>query len=122
MVPIKEVLLSQSVIVAVGNIYASEALFVAKINPLVRACDVVSEARYPLLIAGIIQVLKLAYDNCGTTFSKYVDGSGTKSKNLEFLQVFQRHGQPCFACHETIEPIHREAIPLFIARAVKARS
>jgi formamidopyrimidine-DNA glycosylase len=101
---IKAVLLDQNIISGVGNIYASESLFLARINPLVRACDI-SYNSYVKLIASIKQVLNLAYKNSGTTFSNYVDGSGTKGKNLEFLLVFQRHAQPCVTCETPITRI-----------------
>lgn len=101
---IKEVLLDQSVIAGVGNIYASEALFLATINPETHGCDLAPKS-VRLLIDAIVQVMAQAYQNCGTSFSNYVDGSGSKGKNLDFLQVFQRHGQPCLICQTTIERI-----------------
>lgn len=101
---IKEVLLDQSVIAGVGNIYASEALFLSKIDPIKRACDV-SDVEYKKLIAAVIDVLQRAYENCGTTFSNYVDGSGKKGDNLQFLHVFQREGEPCKVCSIKISRI-----------------
>lgn len=98
---IKEVLLDQTIIAGIGNIYASEALFLAKISPTRRALDV-NQQEYERLIPAIIEVLDLAYKNGGTTFSNYVDGTGQKGKNLQFLQVFQRAGQPCLVCGELI--------------------
>lgn len=99
--PIKEILLDQSMIVGVGNIYASEALFVAKIDPKKRGSDI-SEPEYQKLISAVIDILFLAYQNCGTTFSNYVDGSGKKGDNLQFLKVFQKEGEPCPKCQSLI--------------------
>jgi formamidopyrimidine-DNA glycosylase len=101
---IKQVLLDQAVIAGVGNIYASEALFLAHINPLTRACDI-NNNNYKKLIKNIIHVLQLAYSNSGTSFSNYVDGTGVKGNNLGFLKVFQRHLKPCFSCQRTIQRI-----------------
>jgi formamidopyrimidine-DNA glycosylase len=98
---IKEILLDQSIIVGVGNIYASEALFRAKINPEKKGHEI-DENKYQKLITNIIEILNLAYKNCGTTFSNYVDGSGKKGENLKFLQVFQREHKPCFSCNSLI--------------------
>jgi formamidopyrimidine-DNA glycosylase len=98
---IKEVLLDQAVIAGVGNIYASEALFLAKIDPQRRAADL-SAIEYQRLIPAIIDVMKLAYKNCGTSFSNYVDGSGKKGINIEFVKVFQKSGEPCLVCKTLI--------------------
>jgi formamidopyrimidine-DNA glycosylase len=101
---IKEILLDQSVLVGVGNIYASEALFLARINPLKRG-DEVSSAKITELIAAICAVLHQAYENCGTTFSNYVDGNGEKGANQSFLKVFQRMDKPCPICMTPIKRI-----------------
>src|SRR5579871_530639 len=79
---IKDILLEQSIIVGVGNIYASEALFLAKINPS-RAGSDISISEYQGLIKAVVVVLTQALKNCGTTFSNYVDGSGKKGDNLD---------------------------------------
>ena len=98
---IKEILLDQSVIVGVRNIYASEALFMAKIHPERKGSEISYES-YEKLITAVIDILALAYKNCGTTFSNYVDGSGKKGDNLQFLQVFQRENDQCFTCNSLI--------------------
>jgi formamidopyrimidine-DNA glycosylase len=101
---IKEIILDQSVVVGVGNIYASEALFMAGISPT--ACgSSIALAKQQLLIKAITEVLKLAYQNCGTTFSNYVDGSGKKGQHLSFLKVFQRDSEPCTICATPITRI-----------------
>jgi formamidopyrimidine-DNA glycosylase len=102
--PIKDVLLDQAVIAGVGNIYASEALFSANVHPARRACDV-SESELRALIGHVERILKVAYENRGTTFSNYVDGAGEKGNNQNFLKVFQRCGQPCPTCSSLIERI-----------------
>lgn len=98
---IKEVLLDQTVIAGVGNIYASESLFLAGIDPMKQACSISAQA-YEKLIFSIIEVLERAFKNNGTTFSNYVDGSGKKGDNLEYVNVFQREGLDCRACSSSI--------------------
>lgn len=98
---IKEILLDQSIVVGVGNIYASEALYRAAIHPE-RLGSHIGIDEYNRLIDAIIAILALAYKNCGTTFSNYVDGSGKRGKNLQFLKVFQRESEPCFQCQTAI--------------------
>lgn len=98
---IKEVLLDQKVLVGVGNIYASEALFNSHINPYAKACDL-STVQAKKLIDSVISILKKAFLNGGTTFSDYVDGDNKKGKHQQFLQVFKREQQPCFICHTNI--------------------
>ena len=98
---IKEVLLDQKVLVGVGNIYASEALFNSHINPYTKACDL-STVQAKKLIDSVISILKKAFLNGGTTFSDYVDGDNKKGKNQQFLQVFKREKEPCFICQTNI--------------------
>lgn len=101
---IKEVLLDQSVIAGVGNIYAAEALFLAGINPMRQACGI-SDKSYKRLIDAVVDVMHTGYKNCGTSFSNYVDGSGNKGSNISFVKVFQRDGGPCTVCQTTIARI-----------------
>lgn len=110
---IKEVLLDQAVIAGVGNIYASEALFLARIDPTMRAADI-EPIQYDRLIPAIIEVMELAYKNCGTTFSNYVDGSGQKGENLAFLKVFQREAEPCTKCKTPIARIKQSGRSTFL--------
>jgi len=98
---IKEVLLDQSIIAGVGNIYAAEALFQAGINPMRQACNI-SDKSYKRLIDAVIDVMHTGYKNCGTSFSNYVDGSGKKGSNISFVKVFQKDGQPCIVCQTKI--------------------
>ena len=98
--PIKEILLDQSIIVGVGNIYASEALFLAGIDPQRRG-TVILETEYKKLINAIIEVLELAYKNCGTSRTTWME-QAKKGDNLQFLKVFQRVGKACFQCKTLI--------------------
>lgn len=101
---IKEVLMDQSIVVGVGNIYASEALFKAKINPLIPACSL-SLDKITLLISTIKNTLEQALSKGGTTFSNYVDGNNSKGGNQDYLLVFKKENQPCSVCGNVISRI-----------------
>jgi formamidopyrimidine-DNA glycosylase len=98
---LKAFVLDQSVIAGVGNIYASEALWRAKIRPTMRAHRL-TLARTKLLAAAIREVIEHALDNGGTTLSDFVDADGTKGENADYLWVYDRAGQPCLRCKTSI--------------------
>lgn len=91
---IKPLLLDQSFLSGVGNIYADEALFEARLHPL-RAASSLTPAEVARLYAGIRLVLERAIANRGTTFSDYRDARGQPGRNQFALTVYQRAGQPC---------------------------
>lgn len=101
---IKAALLDQSVIAGVGNIYADESLWGAKIHPstLVRN---VSDAKIKALHKALRDVLQLSIDKGGSTDQHYVDAEGKRGKYLTFAAVFRREGQPCPRCGATIEKL-----------------
>jgi formamidopyrimidine-DNA glycosylase len=109
---IKEIILDQSLIAGVGNIYASESLFLAKINPLSPGNSLSKDAVKRLLEA-IKIVLEKAFNNRGTSFSNYVDGFGKSGKNQEFLKVFQREGLSCKSCGAVLERIKQSGRSTF---------
>lgn len=102
---LKDALLDQRVLAGVGNIYASEALFRARLSPFSRgsALDDGAAAR---LVAAVEASLADAVRNRGTSFSDYVDGKGERGDNLAHLLVFAREGEPCRVCGA---PIRRKA-------------
>lgn len=100
--PIKNRLLDQTFIAGIGNIYADEILFATAIHPL-RRCDSLDEDEVASLHRGCIDVLALAVEKRGTSFSDYVDGSGNAGEFQQFLQVFQRGGEPCPRCGNRLE-------------------
>jgi formamidopyrimidine-DNA glycosylase len=101
---IKDILLDQNILAGVGNIYAAEALFLSGIYPDEKACDIL-DSHYEKLFEAVINVMRIGYKNGGTSFSNFVDGSGKKGKNIDFVKVFQRQGQPCHICQTKIERI-----------------
>lgn len=100
---IKAALLDQTVLAGVGNIYADESLWAAKIHPLTRVKDV-PNAKLEVLHKEIIAVLRLSIQKGGSTDKNYVDAEGNKGSYLAFANVFRRNGQSCNRCgHEIIK-------------------
>jgi formamidopyrimidine-DNA glycosylase len=99
---LKAFVLDQSVIAGVGNIYASEALWRAKLRPTLRTQKLTAPAA-ERLAAAIREVIERALDNGGTTLSDFVDADGTAGENADYLWVYDRAGQPCTRCRTTIK-------------------
>ena len=95
--PVKNFIMDARVVVGVGNIYASEALFLAGIRPD-RAAGRVSAARYECLSQCIKQVLTSAIEQGGTTLRDFVGGDGKPGYFARHLHVYGRGGQPCTCC------------------------
>lgn len=91
---IKAVILDQTVLAGVGNIYADEALWGAKIHPEQRVVEI-SDAKLQKLHKEIRFVLALSIEKGGSTDKNYVDAEGKKGSYLSFARVFRREGQPC---------------------------
>ena len=95
--PIKQVLLAGDVVVGVGNIYASEALFMAGIRPTVRA-DRLSRVRADRLHAAVQAVLARAVERGGTTLRDFANAMGETGHFQLDVAVYGRAGQPCGVC------------------------
>ncbi|HEY8552105.1 MAG TPA: DNA-formamidopyrimidine glycosylase family protein [Thermaerobacter sp.] len=95
--PIKAVLLDQRVVAGLGNIYADEALFRARLHPAHPAGSL-SPAALRRLVRAIRRVLREALAAGGTTFSDYRDGLGRQGRFAERLAVYGRAGEPCRRC------------------------
>lgn len=101
---IKAVLLDQTVLAGVGNIYADESLWAAKIHPLALVRNLSSE-QFQTLHQELILVLQLAIKKGGSTDKNYVNAEGKKGSYMSFARVFRREGQPCPRCGTTIKKI-----------------
>lgn len=99
---IKQVLLAGDVVVGVGNIYASEALFRARIHPATPA-QAISTRKLASLHQAIVQVLSQALDMGGSTLRNFSDLSGHAGHFQTATQVYGRQGQACLVCGHTIE-------------------
>lgn len=94
---IKAALLDQTVVAGVGNIYADESLFAAKIHPALRVRDV-TPRQLTLLYKELRAVLELSIAKGGSTDRNYVDAKGQSGSYLKFAKVFRKEGQPCPRC------------------------
>lgn len=103
-VAIKQFLMNSQIVVGVGNIYASEALFRAGIRPQ-RAAGRVSRAAFEKLAQSIKAVLREAIQSGGTTLRDYVDPDGMPGYFRQQLFVYERAGEPCRLCRTTIRQI-----------------
>ena len=100
--PIKSVILDQTIIAGLGNIYADEALHYAMINPK-RKAGLVSKEEAEKIIEGARMVMRKSLDAGGSTIRNYVKSDGTKGDYLElFAEVFNRQGKDCRRCGEKI--------------------
>ena len=100
--PLKAVLLDQSVVAGVGNIYADEALHRAKLHPEARA-NTVARKKVDALRLAVSAVLTHAIQERGSTIRDYVGGSGLKGGFQDEFRVYGRTGAPCRACETPIE-------------------
>jgi len=95
--PIKDLLLDQSLISGIGNIYASEMLFDCKILPSKKAA-MLSTQEIKGLYKSIKKILNKAIRMRGTSVSDYRDGNGKKGSFQKVLRVYKKHGQKCVIC------------------------
>jgi formamidopyrimidine-DNA glycosylase len=98
---IKAVLLDQTVIAGVGNIYADESLWAAKIHPETKVQNIPS-AQVKALYQELRKILQLSIKMGGSTDRNYVNHEGKKGSYLTFANVFRRQGQPCPRCQTAI--------------------
>lgn len=101
---IKTLLLDQTFLAGIGNLYADEALWQARIHPW-RSADSLSVREIKRLAEAVKDVLTLGIERHGTSFSTYRDSDGKPGENQEFLNVYGREGQPCPRCGTPIKRI-----------------
>lgn len=105
---IKPLLLDQTTVAGLGNIYVDEALWQARIHPERRA-DTLTAAEIRRLHAAIRTVLQRAIDNAGTTLgsgeANFYSVAGRRGRNADALKVFRRDGMPCPRCGTVIDRI-----------------
>lgn len=100
----KPLLLNQSFVCGLGNIYADEILFHAKIHPQAKAIRL-SKVRAGHLYSAIVSVLQLAIENRGSSVSDYVDASGRPGEFQNFHKVYRKADAPCSECGSLIRRI-----------------
>jgi len=103
---VKNFIMDGKIVVGVGNIYASEALFMAGIHPA-RAAGRISAMRYEALAGAIRDVLERAIRSGGTTLRDFIGSAGNPGYFAQELLVYDREGKSCFQCQR---PIKRKVI------------
>ncbi|MCG6201471.1 bifunctional DNA-formamidopyrimidine glycosylase/DNA-(apurinic or apyrimidinic site) lyase [Psychromonas antarctica] len=102
--PVKQFIMDQKVVTGVGNIYATEALFMAGIKPT-RAAGNISLKRYQLLVNAIKLILQQAIQQGGTTLKDFVGGDGKPGYFQQTLQVYGKTGQKCPHCQTALKAL-----------------
>lgn len=97
-VPLKNVLLDQTAIAGLGNIYVDEACFFAGVKPTRRAYGI-TEAETKKLYRACTHIIRQALKHRGTTFGHYRDGLGQAGNYVRHLKVYGRGGLECLRCH-----------------------
>lgn len=99
---IKTVLLSQELVVGLGNIYVDEVLFESGIYPE-RLANTLTEAEVAILRTNIIKTIELATQLGGSTIRTYKNTLGESGRYQNYIQVYGKEGNPCPNCGTTIE-------------------
>jgi formamidopyrimidine-DNA glycosylase len=99
---IKPLLMDQKFISGIGNLYAAEALFAAKIDPS-RQAQGLSDKEKENLFAAIKEILKKAIDAGGSSVDDYVRLSGERGDYVKYHRVYGREGKPCLVCKTMIK-------------------
>jgi formamidopyrimidine-DNA glycosylase len=99
--PLKAVLLDQRVVAGLGNIYADEALWRARLSPL-RPANGVSEEEVARLTRAIRAALRRGIERQGSTLSSYAKPDGSAGAMQDEFRVYGRDGEPCSRCGATI--------------------
>ena len=94
---IKAAILDQSVVAGVGNIYADEGLYAARIHPATLV-QTVSSVKLHRLFKALREVMELSISLGGSSDKNYVDAEGNKGSYLKFAKVFRREGEACDRC------------------------
>lgn len=103
-IPVKQFIMDQKVVTGVGNIYATEALFIAGINPR-RAAGNISLKRYLLLTTAIKDILQAAIKQGGTTLRDFVGGDGKPGYFQQTLLIYGKTGHKCPKCETALKSI-----------------
>lgn len=103
-VSVKQFIMNAQVVVGVGNIYASEALYLSCIHPR-RAAGRIALQRYELLVTAIKDVLANAIKAGGTTLRDFYGGDGEAGYFQQQLEAYGREGEPCRRCDTPITAI-----------------
>lgn len=101
---IKAALLDQSVVAGIGNIYADESLWAAKIHPQ-RLVSSITKKEFEKLYTAVREIMNMAIEKGGSSNHTYVDAEGKKGSYMDFANVFRREGRECPRCGTPIEKL-----------------
>ncbi|MFA5133907.1 MAG: bifunctional DNA-formamidopyrimidine glycosylase/DNA-(apurinic or apyrimidinic site) lyase [Patescibacteria group bacterium] len=99
---IKQVLMEQSCVAGIGNIYASEICFYARVKPDRRVADI-SESELKNIFKGTKKILNAAIESRGTSADAYLDAYGKQGEFVPKLKVYGREGKKCVRCRGVIK-------------------
>lgn len=102
--PVKSFLMDARVVVGVGNIYATESLHRAGVHPL-RSVGRIGAARWDRIAQSVVDVLRRAIEQGGTTLNDFADGEGRSGYFQVSLAAYDREGEPCAGCGRAIRRI-----------------
>src|SRR5579859_375000 len=102
--PLKSWLMNQQMLAGIGNIYADESLYLARLHPLTQAGRISPRDAHRLL-REVKRVLERAVALQGTSFRDYIDIEGRPGNFLPQLRVYQRTGEACRRCRQPIERV-----------------
>lgn len=105
--PIKNFIMNNQIVVGVGNIYATEALFYSKIHPQKPAGDLTS-SQWNKLVAEIKKILTKAIKSGGTTLKDFTNSDGKPGYFKQELAVYGRSGEPCVKCKQPLKSIRQQ--------------
>lgn len=100
----KSLLLDQTFVAGIGNIYADEALFYARLHPE-RPADSLTEEEIVALYRAIRKVLKMGVEREGASVDRYVKPDGSRGSMQEVVAVYKRNEEPCYRCGTPIRRI-----------------
>lgn len=99
--PVKSMLLDQSIVTGIGNIYSDEILFAAGIRPD-RPCNSLTDGEFERLAAVIPERLNFFIEKNTISFEEYALSKGRDYHNTPYLQVYGKGGEPCPVCGNTL--------------------
>ena len=102
--PVKTMLLDQSIVAGIGNIYSDEILFAAGIRPD-RPCSTLADGDFERLAKAIPERLNFFIEKNAISFEEYALSKGRDYRNTPYLRVYGKGGEPCPVCGETLQRI-----------------
>jgi formamidopyrimidine-DNA glycosylase len=105
-IPIKNAIMNNNIVVGVGNIYACESLFKAKINPLLLSKQL-NYQQITLLVLAIKEILQQAIAAGGTTLKDFVSGDNKPGYFKQELQIYGRYKEKCYTCNNSIDKVNQ---------------